>query len=104
MNHNQFAAGPASPSSKKRSLKEMSQVSEDFERMSIDGTQKRRKVSDAQPSARVKFAEPIEPIEQSGKAKLTKQKGCAKENLANGPEEKQESPKPETFKNFSKRV
>jgi hypothetical protein len=54
MHHNKIAAGPASPDSKKRSKKEFSQVNEDFERISIDGTQKRRKVSDAQPSVRVK--------------------------------------------------
>jgi hypothetical protein len=53
--------------------------------MSIDGTQKRRKLPDAQPSERVKFRE---PIEQSKTAKLTKLQGSAKENLANVPEEK----------------
>jgi hypothetical protein len=75
MHHNQFAAGPASLASKKRSLKEVNQVGEDIERMSIDGTQKRRKLSDPQPSVRVKFRE---PIEQSKNAKLTKLQGFDK--------------------------
>jgi hypothetical protein len=86
MHHNKFAAEQASPDSKKRSKKELSQVGEDLENMSI-GTQKQRKLPDAPPSGRVKFAEPIEPIVQSKKAKLSKMQESAKENLANGPEE-----------------
>jgi hypothetical protein len=82
MHHNQFAAGPASPSSKKRSKLEFSQVGDQIERMSIDGTQKQRKLSDAQPSVRAKFREPIE------QTKLSKRQEFAKGNLANGPEEK----------------
>ncbi len=88
MHHNKFAAGPASPDSKKRSKKEMSQFGEDFERMSI-GTQKRRKLPASPPSER---GHVFEPFGRSKQAKLTKQQESAKENLAFGPEEKQESP------------